>query len=460
MPKSILTDAAVKKHKPKLKDPDDPTGPRMRTEIPDTGAPGLHLVIQPDSGKKSWAMRFRRPDGKSAKLTLGPVDVTGRKSVENPEMGGPLTLAEARLIAARVNHQRAAGADVVADRKATVLRARLRTKDDRDNSFSVLLRQYVDEHAKPKTRRWRETARLFGWHYPKDGDGEPEIIGGGLADRWADRPVRLIDAHDIYSVVDETVRLGVPGLQRRGEARTEALGRSIYAALSGFFGWLQRHRKVDMNPCLNVHRPDAAETRDRVLKDTEIVAIWKACDAIGEPYGPMVRFLLLTGARLREVAEMRREEFSDDLAIWTLPGSRSKNRRPLILPLPPLAREVLSSIRLIAGPGFMFTTYGQRPVNSFSLLKARLDSASRVSGWRLHDIRRTVATGMGDLGIAPHVIEACLNHVSGARGGIAGVYNRSELRREKALALEAWAARVEGLIEGRASNVVSISKHR
>jgi integrase len=231
----------------------------------------------------------------------------------------------------------------------------------------------------------------------------------------------------------------------------------MHAALSGFFRWLQRHRKIDLNPCANLHRPAAATARERVLADPELVAIWKACDAIGEPYGQMVWFMMLTGCRLREAAEMPRDELSQDLSIWNLPASRSKNKRPLVLPLPPLARDVLKSVRPIAGAGFMFTTSGKGPVNSFSNMKRRLDETSGVLGWRLHDVRRSVATGMGDLGVAPHIIEACLNHVSGARGGISGVYNRSELRREKALALEAWAAHVEALIEGRSlGNVVSL----
>ena len=377
MPKTVLTDAAVKRLKP---------DPKKRREIPDAGAPGLHLIIQPDSGKKSWAMRFRRPDGKPAKLTLGFVDVTGRKSVENPEIGCPLTLAEARLIAVRINHQRASGADVIAERKAAKRRRRLQSEEDQDNAYPILLRRYVEEHAKPKTRRWRTTSRLLGLAYPKDGEGEPEAIRGGLAERWVDRPVRSIQAHDVYSIVDETVRVGAPGLPRRSEARTEALGRAMFAALSAFFSWLQRHRKIDLNPCASVHRPDASEARDRVLTDAEMVRIWKACDAISEPYGPLVRFLMLTGCRLREAAEMRRDELSDDFSIWNLPGSRSKNKRQLVLPLPPLTRDVLRSVRPIAGLGFMFTTTGKGPVNSFSNMKHRLDEASGVVGWRTHDI--------------------------------------------------------------------------
>jgi integrase len=451
MPKTVLTDAAIRRFKPY---------PNTRREISDAAAPGLHLVIQPDSGKKSWAMRFRRPDGRNAKLTLGPVE-TERKSVENPEVGGPLTLAEARLIATRINHQRAAGTDVIAERKAAKQRRRLQIEDDRDNVYPVLLRRYVDEHAKPKTRLWRTTARLLGLAYPMHGEDEPVTIRGGLADRWADRPVRLIQTHDVYSIVDETVRNGAPGLPRRSKARTEPLGRSMHAALSAFFRWLQQHRRIDVSPCANLHRPAAPPARERILVDPELVAIWKACDIISEPYGPMVRFLMLTGCRLREAAEMRRDELSEDFLTWNLPGSRSKNKRPLVLPLPSLTQDVLKSVRPIAGSGFMFTTKGKGPVNSFSDMKRRLDDASGVLGWRVHDIRRSVATGMGDLGIAPHVIEACLNHVSGARGGIAGVYNRSELRREKAFALEAWASHIEALVEGRSTaNVVALAAHR
>jgi integrase len=443
MPKAILTDAAVRKLKPGS----------TRKEIPDAGAQGLHLVIQP-GGKKSWAMRFRGPDRKSAKLTIGPADLTGRKSVENPEMSGPLTLAEARLIAATINHQRASGADVIAERKATKLRARLKIADDRNNSYPAVLRQYVDRHAKPKTRRWRHTVRLLGLSYATDGVG-PETIRGGLADRWADRPVRSIGPADIYAVVDESVRLGVPGLRRRREARTEPLGIALHSALSGFFGWLQRHQRVDLNVCAHVHRPPASGARERVLRDDELVSVWNASDALGQPYAPLLKLLMLTGARLREAADMRWDELTEDFSVWSLPGSRVKNKRPLILPLPPHAREVLKSVKPVAGP-FVFTFSGSRPVNNDSRMKRRLDQASGVTSWTLHDIRRSVATGLQKLGVRLEVTEAVLNHVAGSRAGIVGVYQRHEYADEKRAALERWADHVDGLIHGRASNVVSL----
>jgi integrase len=346
--------------------------------------------------------------------------------------------------------------DVIAERKATKLRARLRIEDDRNNSFPALLRQYVDRHAMPKNRRWRQTVRLLGLSYAMD-VGEPEVIPDGLADRWAKRPVRSITPADIYAVVDETVRRGVPGLRRRREARTEPLAVALHSALSGFFGWLQHHQKVDLNVCANVHRPPSSAPRDRVLKDDELVSVWNASDVLGGPYAALVKLLVLTGARLREVMELRWDELTEDFAVWTLPGSRTKNKRTLILRLAPLAREVLRSVKPIAGP-FVFTFTGSSPINNDSRMKRRLDKASGVTGWTLHDIRRSVATGLQRLGVRLEVTEAVLNHVGGSRAGIVGVYQRHEYADEKRVALERWAAQVEALVEGRSiSNVVELA---
>ena len=167
-------------------------------------------------------------------------------------------------------------------------------------------------------------AALLGLRYPKDG-GAPTESRGGLAQRWSDRDVRSIDGHDVFTVVDEARRVGVPGCAIRKEGISESRGRELHSALSSMLGWLHRNRIVGANPAAGVHRPQPGSPRDRVLTDAEIKKLWRACETITPPFGAIFRLCLLTGCRLNEVAGMRREELSDDGA-WTIPSSRTKNK--------------------------------------------------------------------------------------------------------------------------------------
>ncbi len=167
---------------------------------------------------------------------------------------------------------------------------------------------------------------------------------------------------------------------------------------------------------------------------------------MGQPFGPLFRLLLLTGYRLSEIAEMTRSELSDDLSTLHLPGTRTKNGRPHVVYLSPLAREVLRSVTPIEGCPYVFSTNGRTPVSGFSKAKARLDFLMTVQDWRLHDLRRIAATGMAGLGVPPHIVEAALNHVSGAKAGVAGTYNVEAYSEERKVALDGWAAHVENIV--------------
>jgi integrase len=446
----VLTTAAVERFKPT----------NRRRFIRDGGARSLYLVVQP-SGHKSWLMRFRRPDGKPGKIVLGSLDLSGREIKGDPKVGQPLSLVAARQLAAQVHRERAMGADVITDHKAARRRQRAEIKDRADNTFGALVRKFVEEHGRVKTRRWRRDAMVLGLAYPIDG-GEPAETRNGLAQRWGDKPVRAIDGHDVYAVVDEAHRLAVPGIAPNNKGLSEARARQLHATLSSMFSWLKRHRLVDSNPCAQVWRPPPAKPRDRALGEDEIRRLWKTCDAVHPAYAAAVRMLLLTGARLREVANMTRDELSADGTVWTLPGSRTKNHRAHVVPLPPLAREVIASAPQIAG-SFVFSTDGRGPLTGWSRAKHKLDAAmgANVPPWRLHDLRRTAVTGMAELGIRPDVIELCVNHVSGVRGGIAGVYNKSELLPERREALERWARHVQGLVSDEApGKVVTMLRKR
>jgi integrase len=447
MPK--LTVAAVRKYTAQLK----------RREIPDAMAPGLHLVIQPKpSGTRSWALRFRRPDGRPAKLTLGRVDLSDKESSDDPVIGGALTLRQARELANQFDRKRAQGLDVIEEHKAARMRQRVAAQDRAASTFGACAREFFADYRtkhKQRPRCWRADALALGLRYPLGADpatAEPEVIKGGLAANWGTKPVAEIDGNDVHVVVREASKRGVPGLGRRNGGTSETRGRRVHAALSVLFRWLVRQRKIASNPCTDVDRPSAPPDRERVLNDAEIVAFWNACDQFGPPFGPLFKVLLLTGARLREVANMTRGELAAD-GVWTIPGARTKNHRLLVLPLPLLTQQIIAAVPAIESEaGFVFTTTGRTPVSGFSRAKRQLDAAMAKSAgralpeFRLHDLRRTCATGMAALGVALPVIEKVLNHVSGLFGGIVGVYQKHEYRTEKAEALARWAVHVQGLI--------------
>jgi integrase len=169
------------------------------------------------------------------------------------------------------------------------------------------------------------------------------------------------------------------------------------------------------------------------------------------PFNGIVRLLILTGQRREEVAGMTWAELSGDFSTWTIPASRAKNGATHIVPLSAQAQDLLRNV-----PRFGELVLG--PFNSWAKAKAALDVKSRVTEWRLHDLRRTAATGLQRLGVRLEVTEQVLNHVSGSRAGIVGVYQRHDFANEKRAALEAWGSHVEAIVEGRTpeSNVLKL----
>ena len=437
----ILTAAGVQKY----------TATAKRREIPDSKAPGLYLIIQPrSSGAKSWALRFRRPDGRPAKMWIGAVDISIRETKDEPVIGGPLTLRQARVLATEIDRQRARGLDVIEELKAERARKRGERANLAANTFGSCAREFFASYKtkrQTRPRRWRDDASLLGLRYPPGCDpatAEPVVIRGSLSDVWADKPVADIDGHDVHAVVSE--------------AGSEGRARKLYAALSTLFSWLLRERRVAANPCRGVWRPGPPPARDRILNDAEIVAFWRACDAFGPPFGPLFQILLLTGCRLREAAGMKRSELAD--GHWTIPAARSKNHREHTVPMPTLAIQIIGKLPVVEG-GLVFTTRGDVPVSGFSVAKRQLDAqVAKTAGhpvpFRLHDLRRTFVSGLASLGVALPVIERCVNHVSGSFGGVAGVYQRYDFAKEKREALERWAGHVERLVAGESGKVVDL----
>jgi integrase len=177
-----------------------------------------------------------------------------------------------------------------------------------------------------------------------------------------------------------------------------------------------------------------------VLDDEELARVLLAARQIGGPYGGIVEFLALTGQRREEVARLQREELDLARRIWTIPKSRTKNAQAHVVHLSEQSLAVLE--RAGRNSPLVFSLLGTKPFQEFSRAKRVLDKLSSVTGWRLHDLRRTCVSGMARLGIAPHVADKILNHQSGTISGVAAVYQRHEFLAERREALERWGAHV------------------
>jgi integrase len=395
----------------------------------------------------------RRP---TRKIDLGPGNLTGTETPDEPVIGGPLTLAAARKLAADFQRQRAFGRDVIADHNTAKRRRRSDLANRTANSFGAAAKAFIEGHAKPKTRSWATSARVLGLS-----PATLDPVKGGLAERWRDKTVSEVTADDIHHLVDEIRERGVPGLARRRQGPSDSVARVSLARLSKFFSWLMMERRlVEKNPCVGVWRPDSGPARERCLSDAEVRWFWLACGDLGEPFNNLIRLILLTGQRKNECAKMTWNELQGD--VWHLPAERAKNGRDHVVPLSRLALEQIHGLHPV-GTTYVFSTTGDVPVNGWTKVKHRLDDRmaelaraekANVPPWTIHDLRRTCATGLQKLGIRLEVTEAVLNHQGGSRGGIVGVYQKYQYGDEKRAALDEWAAHVEKIVDARAKRTL------
>jgi integrase len=276
------------------------------------------------------------------------------------------------------------------------------------------------------------------------------VIEGGLVKRWGKRQLADIRRDEVVAALDDIIDRGSPYAANR-----------TLAHLRKLFNWALPRYRLAENPCRGVQPPGEERSRDRVLSDEELQRVWLAAGAIGWPFGAVVQLLILTGARLNEVARMEWSELDVERKLWTLPAERVKNKRRHEVPLSAAALAIIEALPRGKGRFVFSTTHGRTAVVGHDGVKVRLDQASGVTGWRLHDLRRTVASGMAGLKIALPVIEKCLNHTSGTFRGIVGVYQRHEFADEKRQAFEAWARKVvEEIVEGRPANVTRLADVR
>jgi integrase len=275
-----------------------------------------------------------------------------------------------------------------------------------------------------------------------------------LTDHWRqlrDRPLADIKRAEVAAQLQDLAK-------NRGQiAAARARGQ-----LSALFTWAMREGLVEHNPVANTNSPDAGvKPRDRVLSSDELKAIWAAC--LDDDFSRILRLLILTGCRRDEIGDLEWSEIDfDDTGTLTIPGKRIKNGRTLQLKLPAVALDILRAVprrdgfvHLFGKPGKGFTSWS----NGMRLFQARMVAAgTSLPHWTLHDLRRSTATHMAELGIQPHVIEALLNHVSGHKRGVAGIYNRASYTRETAAALQLWAEHLTAVIEGRKRKIVPMKR--
>jgi integrase len=221
--------------------------------------------------------------------------------------------------------------------------------------------------------------------------------------------------------------------------------------LAAFFAWCVTCGHSDVNASVGAIKFKASESRDRVLSPDELRAVWTACD-VNTDFGRIVRLLTLTGCRREEIGGLRWEEVDLDAATITLPKERVKNHHAHVVPLAPAAVDILSSVERIVGREFVFGQRG-RGFSGWSGKKQNLGDS--VSEWTLHDLRRTFRTGLGRLGVPPHIAERCVNH---HQGGMEEVYNKYRYEREIASAMMQWADHVASVVSLTPSKIVPIKR--
>ncbi len=368
----------------------------LRRELPDGGMTGLYLIVQP-SGSKSFALRYRH-SGRSKKLTLG----------KYPQM----SLLQARERAREALESISYGEDPS-------------RRPGSPQRFEPAFRSFLERHVS-QTKGTYETTRIY------EHDLLPAFRGKVLSD---------ITKRDVINLLDSIVDRGSPVMANR-----------VLAALRRFFSWAVSRDLARRNPCDGIKPPSKEQPRDRILRDEEISVFWKACEAIGYPYGTYFQFLLLSAQRRTEVSDMTFEEIEGD--EWIIPAARAKNGIKHRVPITPAMNSLLQSSG--RDTGYVFTVSGEYPVNNLGRAATRLKkkmaeisdlkSSVTIEEWKPHDLRRTAASGMARCGIFQEVIERVQNRVSGKFAGVAGIYNRYEYEKEKREALKKWADRIFHII--------------
>jgi len=378
-----------------------------RVDVWDSVLPAFGLRVSA-TGRRVWIAAIRKP---------GSRNPTRQSIGTYPE----LSLADARTKAR----------ELMAHPAATRTAPRLET-------FEAVAAEYITRHVKARHKRALETEQM---------------IQNKLVAPWRGRPVASIGRHDVLSVLDVEM-----------DAGRERTANKLLVVVRRLFAWaIDRGLLAEgaLNPAAAITKPGREASRDRVLSDAELAVVWRAAGEMGWPWSGLARLLICTALRLSEVAELRWTEIDLERRCLILSGERTKSGRSQETPLNGLAVETIGELPRVAD-GYVFPANrhgSDNPVSGFSKMKRRLDQLSGVQNWRLHDLRRTAASHMARLGVAPQVLARVLNHSPGAAlPGVLAVYNRHSYDNEARAALEAWSRELERITGRSETKVIALRK--
>lgn len=426
-------------------------GSGKREHLWDETLKGFGVMVT-DRGVRSYLIQYR-VGGRGAptrRVTIG-------------KHGSPWTAEKARDRAADLLEQVRCKVDPFDAERAKVAEAQQRKRADVEAlnastrlAFSTFADRFVKNYAKVEQKRtWQETE---------------SIVRRDLKPHFGDKPLPNIAPGEVIDLIDK--------VQERGASA--AL--KAYKTLRLLFGYAVDRHAIPSSPMANMRPPSKVEKRERTLTDDELRMVWQCAGGLGWPFGPIVRLLILTGQRRDEVGELPWSEIDEPRKQWLLNGARTKNEHPNLVPLSPQALAIVADLpKIKSEAGLVFTTTGETPVSGYSKIKTRLDKLMLVqlrreraeagaieeelekltiAPWTFHDLRRTFASGCQRLGIKLEVTEAVLNHVSGTRAGIVGVYQTYRYEQEKRDALVTWGRHVLVVVSGAAagSNVVVLER--
>jgi integrase len=380
----------------------------------DTEADGLELRVSPRDKhgvvRKAWSIRYHPKGGERKRVTY-------RSYPSVP-------LAEARARAREIAAAAARGIDLPRQEERQSEEEHKAAK--RPQTVGDLLDDYVSEYCKTNQRRWQLVERMFEMHVkPAEIDGRP----------LGQKPLVELRRADLVELLDDLQN--AKGLH----AQVNRVRSQLVAALN----WAIEREYLDTSPASAIKRRKIEASRDRVLSDDELRAIWHSADRLSNPSRSLVKAWILTGQRRDEVRCMTWSEIDLGRALWTLPAARNKGKRDHEIPLSPPMLALLGERPRPGKP--VFTMDGLKPYAGQKRLKAILDRQSGVTGWTFHDFRRTASTGMAALHVPQDTIDRVLNH---AKRALARTYNRHQYLDEKRRALDAWAERVAFIIgDGR-----------
>jgi integrase len=408
--KRLLSDTFVRALK------EAPTGTRLHYW--DTNVPGFGVRVT-DKGAKSYVLYARFP----------PARVPARRYLgDASKMGLAAARKKARDWVALIAEDKDPGE--LARKEALAQQRAQRT------TFAVVAEDWLREAVRGQQRKAREV----------EADVNREFIP-----LWGSKPVTDITALDVRDAIKAV------------KARAPAQARNLLGYASRLFGWAvaQHAYGLDASPVERLRPRDLVGrkvVRQRVLTDAELRALWHAAESLGYPLGPMFQMLLLTGQRKSEVAGARWREFDLHKKLWIIPPERMKGGAAHVVPLVDDVVAILEALPQFTKGDYVFSTmHGAKPVNGFSKAKAKLDKAmaaelgGNVDPFVIHDIRRTMRTGLSALPIPDRVRELVIAH---AQPGLHRVYDQFGYLDEKRHALELWSARLHAIVRPPAADNV------